>query len=44
MMKPVHDVDLTKYTKNLPENKVTSKTEYTNTQQGLPEEGYKISL
>ena len=25
----------------LPENKVTSKTEYTNTQQGLPEEGYK---
>ena len=33
MMKPVHDVDLTKYPKNLPENKVTSKTEYTNTQQ-----------
>ena len=29
MKKPVHDVNLTK----LPENKVTSKTEYTNTQQ-----------
>ena len=40
-MKPVHDVNFTK----LPENKVTSKTEYTNTQQGLPEEGYlKIPL
>ena len=25
--------------KVIPENKVTSKTEYTNTQQGLPEEG-----
>ena len=37
MMTPVHDVKLTK----LPENKVTSKTEYTNTQQDLPEEGYK---
>ena len=40
MMKSVHDVKLTK----LPENKVTSKTEYTNTQQGLSEEGYKISF
>ena len=37
MMKPVDDVNLTK----LPENKVTSKTEYTNTQQGLPKEGIK---
>ena len=33
MMKPVHDVNLTE----LPENKVTSKTEYTNTQQDLPD-------
>ena len=40
MMEPVHDVDLTK----LPENKVTSKAEYTNTQQILPEEEYIISL
>ena len=31
MMKPVQDVNLTKYS---PENKVKSKTEYTNTQQG----------
>ena len=30
--------------KVIPENKVTSKTEYTNTQQGLPEKGYKLSL
>jgi hypothetical protein len=30
MMKHVHDVKLTKYS---PENKVKSKTEYTNTQQ-----------
>ena len=30
--------------KVIPENKVTSKTEYTNTQQGLPEEGYMISF
>ena len=33
MMKPVHDINLSKYSKRLPENKVTSKTEYTNTQQ-----------
>ena len=33
MKKPVHDVNLTKHPKNFPENKVTSKTEYTNTQQ-----------
>ena len=31
MMKPVHDVNLSMYSKRLPENKVTSKTEYTNT-------------
>ena len=31
MMKQVHDVNLTKHSK-LPENKVKSKTEYTNTQ------------
>ena len=37
MMKPVHDVNLTKHPKNLPKNKVTSKTEYTNTQQGRPD-------
>ena len=37
MMKPVHDVNLTKYSKRLPENKVTSKTEYTNTQKGWPD-------
>ena len=36
MMKPVHDVNLTKLSK-LPENKVKSKTEYTNTQQDLPD-------
>ena len=40
MMKPIHDVNLTKDPKNLPKNKVTSKTEYTNTQQGWSEEGY----
>jgi len=44
MMKPVHDVNLTKHPKNLLENKVTSKTEYTNTQQGLPDYVYIISL
>ena len=37
MMKPIHDVNLTKDPKNLPKNKVTSKTEYTNTQQGWPD-------
>ena len=37
MMKPIHDVNLTK----LPENKVTRKIEYTNTQQGLPKKGIK---
>ena len=31
MMKPVHDVNLSMYSKRLSENKVTSKTEYTNT-------------
>ena len=36
MMKPVHDVNLTKYSKKLPENKVKRKTEYTNTQQDWP--------
>ena len=34
MMKTVHDINLTKHPKRLPENKVTSKTKYTNTQQG----------
>ena len=33
MMKPVHDVNLTKYFQDLPENKVKSKTKYINTQQ-----------
>ena len=34
MMKPIHDVNLTKHPKkNLLENKVTTKTEYANTQQ-----------
>ena len=32
MMKPVHDVNLTKHSKKLPENKIKSKTEYINTQ------------
>jgi len=32
MMKLVHDVNLTKHPKNYLKNKVTSKTEYTNTQ------------
>ena len=36
MKKPVHDVNLTKHSK-LPENKVKSKTKYTNTQQGWPD-------
>ena len=39
-MKPVHDIN---HTSNVPpENKATSKAEYTNTQQDLPINGYNL--
>ena len=39
-VKPVHDINPNP--KCRPENKATSKAEYTNTQQGLPIDGYNL--
>jgi hypothetical protein len=39
-MKPVHDINPNP--KCTPENKATSKAEYTNTQQDLPVNGYNL--